>query len=430
MPSASEHIEKPMAETTIQEKIEKEKRQRDELESEQVQEIAKRRELSPTSKDRKPELINLPANPSPRKSGFASAIGFASIRSKSNVFDQAPADYTVSAPAESTTTQESQSSTAPATSSAFSGFAKSSAFSSATSGGFSSFTSSQGTEAGAFSSLLNTSNKSSSIFDVATSSTDLATKKSVSHDRENSDDEEEEEAEAVDEEQYIAVKGLSKTQVPTGEETETCLHQVRAKLFAIDPKDTAAGWKERGTGTLRVLQSDTSEDSPEECKSESRRTKARTRLVMRADAVLRVILNMPLHHKYTVQPGGESMGDKTIRIFGVEDGVGTWFAIKVGSKDAAEDLMEVITNGMRLSLESSSTNEIAENTSTSTAAKASSPNENHSVAKIADAAAQDRETPRTPDSQQNEPVTTETTTSDTNENSSVAKSVYTAPVLN
>lgn len=375
MVSTSEHIERPMAETTIQEKLEKEKRQRDEQESERPQETAKRRELSPI---RKSEGMT-PENPSVKSSliksgfasaqGFSSAQGFASLASTPSIFEQH--DPTGSSIADVVTKDSSitaskedapkaATATTVAIASGFGGFGKSSAFSTSSSGGFSSFSSAQNLPSGGFSSLLDTSNGKSSIFGSTPAANGLDGKRPTNNNEEDSNDEQEA-SEEVDEEQYIAVKGLSKTDVPTGEETEICIHQVRAKLFAFDAHDSSAGWKERGVGTLRALQLDSTssniQDSDKARRPDTRRSKGRMRLVMRADAVLRVILNLPIHHKYLVQPGGDSMGAKTIRIFGVEDGVGTWFALRVGSEKAAEELREVVENGMKLSARSALTSE-------------------------------------------------------------------------
>lgn len=67
--------------------------------------------------------------------------------------------------------------------------------------------------------------------------------------------------------------------VTTGEEDEYTVHSVKAKLLVIDGKSD--NWKERGTGTLRINTKKTDGTSA-------------TRLIMRADSVFRVILNVPL----------------------------------------------------------------------------------------------------------------------------------------
>lgn len=357
MVSSSENIEKPMSETTIQERTEKEKRQREEPESDQPQETAKRRELSPhiqespTAKG-EPSAVKLST-----KSGFATATGFASVASTSSIFDQPHSKETTSGVVNDENHTSNNSTDTPKDSRTVpkSGFASATGFGGfASSGGFSSFNSSQPLSGG-FSSLLDTSNSRTSIFDTPASTAASQVKSAKQQDDEESNDEQDP-AEVVDEEQYVAVKGLEKTDVPTGEETETCIHQIRAKLFAISPNNTAAGWKERGVGTLRVLQLDS--------RIHDNNPKSRTRLVMRADAVLRVILNMPIHHNYILQPGGESMGEKTIRIFGIEDSVGTWLAIRVGSEKAADELKDVIEECMNKSAESAAAAVAATTTTT------------------------------------------------------------------
>jgi RanBP1 domain len=72
---------------------------------------------------------------------------------------------------------------------------------------------------------------------------------------------------------------LSFSSVTTGEEDEYTVHTVKAKLLVMDGKSD--NWKERGTGTLRINTKKTHGNSS-------------TRLVMRADSVFRVILNVPL----------------------------------------------------------------------------------------------------------------------------------------
>ncbi|KAH6594723.1 hypothetical protein BASA50_006399 [Batrachochytrium salamandrivorans] len=74
--------------------------------------------------------------------------------------------------------------------------------------------------------------------------------------------------------------------VVTGEEDETTLHTARCKLYAWDGEN----WRERGAGSIKINESSGSKDST-----------LQRRLVMRADGVLRVILNvrilpsMPCH---------------------------------------------------------------------------------------------------------------------------------------
>lgn len=68
--------------------------------------------------------------------------------------------------------------------------------------------------------------------------------------------------------------------VPTGEEDEETVHQVRCKLFVMPIKQGSSpevGWKERGTGILRVNQ---------------RADDSKTRLVMRTEGTFKLILNV------------------------------------------------------------------------------------------------------------------------------------------
>ncbi|KAI8148531.1 hypothetical protein BJV82DRAFT_592430 [Fennellomyces sp. T-0311] len=68
------------------------------------------------------------------------------------------------------------------------------------------------------------------------------------------------------------------TEVITGEEDENTLYQTKAKLYEMD--GTTGSWKERGVGTLRI--------------KEHKEDTLRRRVVMRADSVYRLILNIRL----------------------------------------------------------------------------------------------------------------------------------------
>ncbi|KAJ3332267.1 hypothetical protein HDU93_009188 [Gonapodya sp. JEL0774] len=80
---------------------------------------------------------------------------------------------------------------------------------------------------------------------------------------------------------------LEEVAVATGEEEDQTLMAVRCKLYAMDEK--AKEWKERGTGTLKVNKSSTD---------------GRGRILMRQDAVLRVLLNVPLFKDMPIQSDG------------------------------------------------------------------------------------------------------------------------------
>lgn len=328
-----EKIEKPMAKASIQEKVEKEKRQREPSpEYPQQTELSKRRELEfrPDDDDKVSSAVT---DSVPQQSGFLSAKGFGGIQSSVNIFDEpTAASSTTEIPGPETSGQTAKDSVAVgssekpkdtvssggfASAAGFRSFANTSAFSSANkSTGFSSLLATSDKGESGFSSLLDPDQKNGS-FDKKPVNV-LDAEADVGDEDQDGDNIEQP---TIDEEQYVAVKGLEKTTIPTGEEGERCLHSIRAKLYAIDPRNVDAGWKERGVGTLRVLE--------DELK--------RTRLVMRADAVLRVILNMPLRSQYKLEDGGDSMGEKTIRVFGIEDGMSIWLALRVGSQKAAQE---------------------------------------------------------------------------------------------
>ncbi|RHZ89072.1 hypothetical protein Glove_19g404 [Diversispora epigaea] len=110
--------------------------------------------------------------------------------------------------------------------------------------------------------------------------------------------------------------------VITGEENEITQHSVQAKLYYMVEKT----WKERGFGILKLNYSRNEEKSP--------------RLVMRADSVLKVILNVALSHGMHVERSQE----KFIRLFAFE-GKGdslVHLAIKLSNCNEADDLYEAI----------------------------------------------------------------------------------------
>lgn len=95
----------------------------------------------------------------------------------------------------------------------------------------------------------------------------------------------------------------------TGEEDEESIHSIRAKLYTMAEDQS---WRERGTGTLRVNVPKKSSD------------KRPARLVMRADGVLRVILNVALFKGMKCE-----LQEKFVRIVAFEDAKPVHYAIKV-----------------------------------------------------------------------------------------------------
>ncbi|TKY89601.1 hypothetical protein EX895_001386 [Sporisorium graminicola] len=114
----------------------------------------------------------------------------------------------------------------------------------------------------------------------------------------------------------------TETETKTGEEDEESIHSIRAKLYTMAPDQS---WKERGTGTLRVNVPKYSSD------------KRPARLVMRADGILRVILNVPLFKGMKCE-----LQEKFIRIVALEDTKPVHYAIKLSNPNNAAALMDVL----------------------------------------------------------------------------------------
>jgi hypothetical protein len=95
--------------------------------------------------------------------------------------------------------------------------------------------------------------------------------------------------------------------VETGEEEEKTYFSSKAKLFQFSGKE----WKERGIGTFKVNVKVT--DGEEDKKA--------TRLIMRADGVLRVMLNTPIFKGMTVgDASGNEPKSKQIHLASLEEG--------------------------------------------------------------------------------------------------------------
>jgi hypothetical protein len=87
----------------------------------------------------------------------------------------------------------------------------------------------------------------------------------------------------------------------TVEEDEDTIYQTKAKLLILDTATN--NWKERGVGTIRI-----------NMKEEENSPKLQARLIMRADSVFRVILNLLLFEGMKVF----IMQDKFVRFAGFE----------------------------------------------------------------------------------------------------------------
>ncbi|KAK9463532.1 uncharacterized protein V1516DRAFT_688524 [Lipomyces oligophaga] len=156
-------------------------------------------------------------------------------------------------------------------------------------------------------------------------------------------------------EPYVQLK-LQEQKVATGEESEKSVYSCRAKLYAMYPTDSTSGWKERGTGSLHlnVSKNSTHEESISEktdrntatnTESEGKKTvtrKSRARIVMRADGVLKVVLNLPLAKGIEVMHGMKSSlaGEKVVRIATFDGEKPIQYAFRLKSEANAKELLE------------------------------------------------------------------------------------------
>ncbi len=104
------------------------------------------------------------------------------------------------------------------------------------------------------------------------------------------------------------------TKVETGEEGETMVFKVRAKVFALEN----SAWKERGVGTLK-LNADKEGGS--------------ARLLLRNEATLRSVLNAPLYKDFKFDVAGE----RAVRFKCVASG--TMYLCRMRTKDDASNLI-------------------------------------------------------------------------------------------
>ncbi|KAG5366883.1 Ran-specific GTPase-activating protein 2 [Yarrowia sp. B02] len=195
---------------------------------------------------------------------------------------------------------------------------------------------------GGFSSVLNNLKK-----DETKSDNPWAEKKEEkSEDKKTEDGEDKDDKEAAESEEkekekekekeaehYIGVSAplAKKESMETGEEGEESVYSCRAKLYYFDLTNTTEGWKERGVGQVHINKLKP-EDVTETCSG---------RIVMRTDAVHRVVLNMGLVKGLEVQAGmGASLSsDKVVRISTIEDNKPVQYALKTGNPDAAKQLL-------------------------------------------------------------------------------------------
>ncbi|GMK56915.1 hypothetical protein CspeluHIS016_0307550 [Cutaneotrichosporon spelunceum] len=113
---------------------------------------------------------------------------------------------------------------------------------------------------------------------------------------------------------------LDRQDVPTGEEEEETMYQTRAKLFMMESE---GAWKERGVGLIKL--------------NRRREDGSAARLVMRADGVLRVILNTALYVGMSCLEDG-----KHVRMTIFEAGERRFVTVRTASPKVATELTAAI----------------------------------------------------------------------------------------
>ncbi|KAL5359844.1 hypothetical protein BJX96DRAFT_149240 [Aspergillus floccosus] len=117
--------------------------------------------------------------------------------------------------------------------------------------------------------------------------------------------------------------------IETGEEEEKTYFSCKAKLFQFSDKE----WKERGIGTFKVNVRIV----------DGEENKKAARMIMRADGVLRVMLNTPLFKGMTVgDASGNEPKSKQIHLASLENGRSVPCLLRTGSEDLANELYHVI----------------------------------------------------------------------------------------
>lgn len=105
--------------------------------------------------------------------------------------------------------------------------------------------------------------------------------------------------------------------VETGEEEEQTYFSSKAKLFHFKDKE----WKERGVGTFKINVKEGGSDEND---------KVSARMIMRADGVLRVMLNSPIFKGMPVgEVDGEEPKTKQLNLASIEDGTTTPLLLRV-----------------------------------------------------------------------------------------------------
>ena len=126
---------------------------------------------------------------------------------------------------------------------------------------------------------------------------------------------------------------LEKQEVKSGEENEETLFQIKAKLYHMELSNAKEGWKERGFGVIKVNKFKNLPDA-----------KYTSRIVMRQNGNLKLILNVPIIKEFKILKGMPSslMSNKFIRLQLIENGEPVQYAIKIGQPENAEKLFDKV----------------------------------------------------------------------------------------
>lgn len=128
---------------------------------------------------------------------------------------------------------------------------------------------------------------------------------------------------------FATVK-LCKQEVITGEEDEEAVFQMKVRLYAIDLAEVEEkSWKERGTGLLKLNKLEGT---------------GKFRLVMRADGVLRVSLNILVDKNMQLTKGFPTSlhTERFVKFTGFEDGKLHQYAVRCGSESQRDELHDSI----------------------------------------------------------------------------------------
>lgn len=108
--------------------------------------------------------------------------------------------------------------------------------------------------------------------------------------------------------------------VKSGEENESTIFQAKAKLYYMELSKASEGWKEKGIGIIKINEYN---ESPSKLYT--------SRLVMRQDGNLKLILNLPLIEGFNIVKGMPSSlhADKFLRIQTVDGETPIQYALKL-----------------------------------------------------------------------------------------------------